>query len=743
MLSWIAELIIRAPRRIIAAALLISVAAGLLGIGAIERLGAGGFFDPQSEAMRGTQLLEATFDSANPNLIFLVSDPSGVDSSAARRVGLAVTDQIRADPHVLSVQSYWQASGPTALGLRSTDGTAAVIAVQLDGNETEFQRSGADLADRVGTGSDGVTVTAGGAAIVYRDSNSAVTRDLVRAEMVAIPISALVLVWVFGSAVAAMLPLAVGIFSILITLGVLRVLTTLTDVSIFALNLTVALGMAIAIDYSLFIVHRFREERRAGIARAETDVDANAVRRTVAVAGRTVLFSALPVIVSMAALVIFPLYFLRSFAYAATAAVAAAAAAAVLVLPAILLLLGPRVDALDLRRPIRRLFGRSPSPSVDPADSGWFRLADRIVRRPALPAAAVVIVLLILGIPFLHLSTGFTDDRALNEQVSSRVVGDALRNDFAQDPTASVTIVVPDGPTDPNAYGAYAAELSRIPAVTAVLAPDGVHVAGNRIAPAPPDMISGSVARVTVASGVTPFSEQGSELVDRVRSVAPPADVLYTGAAELNAESVSTIGSRLPIALAWIALTTFLVLFVFTGSVVLPLKAILMNLLSLSATFGAMVWIFQDGHLSGLFGFEPTGFLNATMPLLMFCLAFGVSMDYEIFILSRVAEEWRDGDGSAEANRRAVALGIARTGRIITAAALLMAIVLSALVSSNVSFIQMFGLGLALMVLMDATLVRAILVPAFMGLLGRWNWWAPGPLRRLHDRWFPAESLRH
>lgn len=743
MLSWIAEMVIRAPRRIIAAALLIAVAAGIVGAGAIDRLGAGGFFDPRSEAMRGTQLLQDTFDSANPNLIVLVSDPDGVDSPTARQVGLEITEEVAADPHVLSVQSYWQMSGPMAMGLRSTDGTSAVIAVQLDGNETEFQRSGTELADRIGTGRDGVTVTVGGAAIVYRDSNAAVTRDLVRAEMVALPISALVLVWVFGSAIAAMLPLAVGLFSILMTLAILRLLTAITDVSIFALNLTVALGLAIAIDYSLFIVHRFREERRAALARGEADVDADAVRRTIAVAGRTVLFSALPVIVSMAALVVFPLYFLRSFAYAASAAVAAAALAAVVVLPAILLLLGPRVDALDIRRPIRRLFGRSPSPSVEPKDSGWYRLADRIVRRPALPAAAVVIVLLTLGIPFLHLTTGFTDDRALNEQVPSRVVGDALRNDFAQDPTASITIVVPDGPTDPNAYAAYATELSRVPNVTAVLAPDGIHVGGLRIAPAPPDMLSGTVARITVASGVTPFSDEGDRLVDAVRAVPPPADVLYTGAAELNAESMHTIATRLPIALAWIALTTFLVLFVFTGSVVLPLKAILMNLLSLSATFGAMVWIFQDGNLSGLFGFEPTGYLNATLPLLMFCLAFGVSMDYEIFILSRIAEQWRSGDGSAEANRRAVALGIAQTGRIITAAALLMAIVLSALVSSSVSFIQMFGPGLALMVLIDATLVRAILVPAFMGLLGRWNWWAPAPLARLHRSWFPAESLRH
>lgn len=743
MLNWIAELVIRAPRRIIAVALLVSVAAGIVGVGTIERLGAGGFFDPQSDAMRGSEILENTFDSANPNLILLVSDPNGVDSPTARRVGLEITEQVRADPHARSVQSYWEATGPAVLGLRGTDGTAAVIAVQLDGDETQFQHHGADLADRVGTGRDGVTVTAGGAAIVYRDTNSAVTRDLVRAEMVAIPISAVVLVWAFGSAVAAMLPLAVGIFSILMTLAILRLLTTVTTVSVFALNLTVALGLAIAIDYSLFVVHRFREERRAAASRGETDVDANAVRRTVAVAGRTVLFSALPVIVSMAALVIFPLYFLRSFAYAASAAVTAAAIAAVVVLPAILLLLGPRVDALDVRRPIRTLFGRTPTPSVEPQDSAWYRLVDGIVRRPALPAVGAVVVLLVLGIPFLHLNTGFTDDRALNDPVSSRVVGDALRNDFVQDPTASITIVVPDGPTDPNAYAAYAAELSRIPDVTAVLAPSGVHVGGNRIAPAPPEMISGPVARLTVASGVTPFSEQGALMVDRVRAVSPPVDVLYTGAAELNAESLTTIGSRLPIALAWIALTTFLVLFVFTGSVVLPLKAILMNLLSLSATFGAMVWIFQDGHLAGLFGFEPTGYLNATMPLLMFCLAFGVSMDYEIFILSRIAEEWRARDGSAEANRRAVALGIARTGRIITAAALLMAIVLSALVSSSVSFIQMFGLGLALMVLMDATLVRAILVPAFMGLLGRWNWWAPAPLAKWHRAWFPPESLRH
>lgn len=743
VLDRVADLAIHAPRRVLAVALLIAIACGLLGAGVLNRLGAGGFFDPQSDASRASRMLQENFESAGTNLVFLVRDSDGVDSPTAREVGLRLTEQVRSDPNIRSVQSYWEATGPTTTALRTVDGTGALVAAQMAGDETELQRRGAALAEAVGGGRDGVTIDAGGAAIVYRDVNAAVTHDLVRAEMVAVPISMVVLVWIFGSAIAAFLPLAVGVMSILVTLGVLRLLTMVTDVSIFALNLTVALGLALAIDYSLFIVHRFREERQSALTEGVSDVDARAVRRTVGSAGRTVLFSALPVMVSMAALVIFPLYFLRSFAYAAMAVVAAAAIAAVVALPAGLMLLGSRVDAWDLRIPVRRLFGRTTPPLVEPQDSRWFRMADTIVRRPALPAIAVVVFLLILGIPFLHLNTGFTDDRVLNSDVSSRVVGDALRNDFAQDPTASVSVVFPEGPSDPAAYTDYATQLSRIPGVTAVLAPDGIHVSGLRVTSDLPDMVSGDIARLTVMNGVVPFSDEGALLADAVEAVPPPGDALFTGAAELNADSVGLIADRLPWALAWIALTSFLVLFVFTGSVVLPAKAILMNLLSLSATFGAMVWIFQDGHLAGLFGFEPTGFLNATMPLLMFCLAFGVSMDYEIFILSRIREQWSVGDRSAEANRRAVALGIARTGRIITAAALLMAIVLSALVSSRVSFIQLFGLGLAVMVVMDATLVRAILVPAFMGLLGRWNWWAPAPLARLHRRYFPEDTLAH
>jgi RND superfamily putative drug exporter len=440
-------------------------------------------------------------------------------------------------------------------------------------------------------------------------------------------------------------------------------------------------------------------------------------------------------------MIVFPMYFLRSFAYAGIAVVAFAAIASIFVMPACLALIGTRVNSLDLRKAFRRALGR-PEPQPKDVEHGfWYRLASAVMRRPLALGLAVTAIFVLLGSPFLRANFGYPDDRIINSGASARTVGDILRSDFSQDASAGLVGVM-DQPTTHKQLAAYTAQVSRIDGVESVTSPAGTYVHGKQVAPRQPGLRSpsGDGALFNVATHTDPFSSAGTTLVHDLRNSPAPWHVFYSGAAAFNADAMSGLGKELPLALGLIALATFIVLFLFTGSVVVPLKALVLNTLSLSATFGAMVWVFQEGHLSGLLGFTSTGYLVANMVILMFCLAFGMSMDYEVFLLSRIREEWVNSGQTDADNRRAVSLGLARTGRIVTAAAALMAIVFAALIGSKVAFMQLFGLGLTLAVLADATLVRGILVPAFMRLMGRYNWWAPKPLVRLHERFGLSEA---
>ncbi|GAJ80528.1 hypothetical protein NBRGN_027_01850 [Nocardia brasiliensis NBRC 14402] len=556
----------------------------------------------------------------------------------------------------------------------------------------------------------------------------------------AIPISLIVLILVFGSVIAAALPLTVGIFAILATLAILRMFTLITDVSIYALNMTTAMGLALAIDYSLFIVSRYREELANGLDPVRATI------RAVQTAGRTVLYSALTVALSMSVLSIFDIYFLRSFAYAGVAVVVAAAAAAIVILPAALVLLGPRVNALDVRIPLRRMFGRpAPDPLKvqRPEQSWWYRAVTWVTRRSVPVALLLVVLFLALGSPFLSVKFGYPDDRVLPTSAASRQVGDVLRAEFPAANSGNNTTIVLDGyHSGPGPIGEYAKGLSRVDGVSAVLSSAGIYIKGARMASGPPGMANDTGEYVSVATRPDPFSPAGKAQLLALRDVPAPSPTLFGGAAAVNADALDSLSKRMVPAVALIALATFVVLFLFTGSVLLPLKAIALNTLSMAAAFGAMVWIFQDGHLADLLGFTAVGYLTPTTPILMFCVAFGMSMDYEVFLLSRIREEWlasgRVVDGvvvrTAEDNVHALAVGIARTGRIYTAAAVLMAIVIGAMITSKVSFIQLMGLGLTLTVLADATLIRTMLAPALMKLMGTANWWAPKPLARLHAR---------
>ena len=699
------------------------VAAGAYGGGVAEVLSGGGFSDPNAESVTAAEILEDEFDAGNPNFILLVEATEGtVDDPAVAQVGMQLTEELSADEDVGQAVSYWSLQAPP---LASTDQSQALILARIDGSEEHMMERAEELSAHF-TGTHGpVEVGVGGQAEVFRQVNEQIEKDLARAEMITFPIILILLILVFGSAVAAGLPLTVGVISVIGTFLILRILASFTDVSIYALNLTTMMGLGLGIDYSLFMVSRYREELRRGM-----DTEA-AVVRTVETAGRTVLFSGLTVAVSLAALMVFPLFFLRSFAYAGIAVVIMAALGALIGLPALLAVLGHRVDKFVL-------FRRKPKQEHT---GFWHRLAVFVMKRPVVVALSVVAILLVLGAPFLNVQFGLPDDRVLPEETSSRQVQDQIRANFTSEEAAALQAVT----TGIDTAGveadivAFSEQLSELDNVARVDSLSGSYAQGEQVAP-PNDaslrFAADDATWFSIVPSVEPISPAGEQLVADIRSAEGPFDLQVTGPSANLVDSKESLFGRAPLAALWIGIVTFIVLFLMTGSVLVPIKALLLNLLSLTAAFGAMVWIFQEGNWSGVLDFTPTGTIDSTNPILMFCVAFGLSMDYEVFLLSRIKEEHdRTGD-----NEASVAMGIEKTGGLVTAAAATIAVVFLAFSTSGITFIKLIGIGLALAVIMDATLIRGTLVPAFMRLAGEWNWWAPRPLKRIYERWGFSEA---
>ncbi|MCV7230744.1 MMPL family transporter [Mycolicibacterium komossense] len=734
MLHRMALLAIAAPRRILLAAALFLAVAAVFAIPTASSLSSGGFQDPSAESSRATRILGEKFGQGDIQLLFLVTSADGALGPAARAAGLDVVNKLVGVPHVSNVRSPWTSPPSVRAGLVSGDGRSGMIVADVAGGERDAPRRAQALAAEV-SGSvlpnhPGVTVQPGGPATVYAQISSQTERDVMVMESIAVPVSFVVLVWVFGGLLTAALPIVVGGLAIVGSISVLRLIAMYTEVSIFALSLSAALGLALAIDYTLLIVSRYRDELFEGTEHDE------ALVRTMRTAGRTVVFSATTVALSTAVMALFPMPFLRSFAYAGVATVVLCALSTLVVAPAAIVLLGPRIDALDVRRGIRRLLRRDEQPPRPASQSFWYRWTKTVMRRSVVIGLAGAGALILLGLPFLGVKWGFPDDRVLPPTASAHQVGDRLRSDFATNSETAVTVVIPDAdgltPADLDGYGA---RLSRVHDVSAVSTPTGTFVGGEQIGPSTgASGISGGSAYLTVGSDASLLSDDSDVLLDRLHDTATPGDrtVLFTGMAQIDRDSVDAITSRMPIVLAVIAAITFVLLFLLTGSVVLPVKALILNVLSLTASFGALVWIFQDGHLGAL-GTSHSGVLVVNIPVLLFCIAFGLSMDYEVFLIARIREYWMASEGSDADNDESVALGLAHTGRVVTAAALIMCISFAGLIAAQVSFMRMFGVGLTLAVAVDATLVRMVLVPAFMHILGRWNWWAPSPLRRLHD----------
>jgi trehalose monomycolate/heme transporter len=559
----------------------------------------------------------------------------------------------------------------------------------------------------------GLTEQAGGQIPTELAINDQVKADIGRAEGLSMPVLFILMLVIFGSLAAASLPLAIGGIGILGSFAALRLITLVTSVSVYSINITTILGLGLAIDYGLFIVARFREE----LHRQPTVQEALA--RTVATAGRTIAVSGATVALALASLTLFPEMFLRSMGYGGVATVAVDVLAALTVMPALLAVLGPRVNALRVRRSVRRA-------PVREASGAWYRIGRAVMRRPVLFVTAIVVALLALASPFRSITWGGTDARALPPGAAPRLVAQALAHDFPANATAPIEAIIRfPGPVAPApqraALAAYVARLHRVPGVVA-----------GQVTGATAD-----VARVDLRFTGNPMSADARALVARVRAVAPPTGSrAYIGGTTAQlADELASLGSTVPWMALMVAITTFVLLFLAFGSVLLPVKAIVMNVLSLTATFGAIVWIFQQGHLSGLLQFTATGTIDPTMPILMLAIVFGLSTDYEVFLLSRIRERY-DLTGD---NTTAVASGLQTTGGIITSLALLLVIVVGAFSASGITFIKLLGVGMIIALVVDATVIRVLLVPATMRLLGPANWWAPRPLRRLYARYGLAE----
>lgn len=692
MLDRLGHFVVRRARAVLVAAVIAVIAAAALGLGAFGKLQSGGFEAPDAQSTKAQALIDQRY-GGQANLVFLVHARHGsVDDPAVRNIGTRLTERLAREPIASGVSSYWTTN---SRALRSADGTSALVLAHVP------DRKAGPLIDRYAVNNSTVTIRAGGEQGFNHDGQKQVQRSLAVAEMIAVPLILLLLVFVFGSVVAASLPLVIGGIAIVGTFAELFVMGSITAVSIYAVNLTTALGLGLGIDYALLTVSRFRE----GLAAGE-DVP-TAVVRTVRTAGRTILFSAAAVAAALAALLVFPMYFLRSFAYAGIGVVLIAAIAALLVTPALLAVLGTRVNA-----------GRLPlSKAVRGAEAPiWGRIAGAVMRRPALTAVPVLAVLLMLAAPLLGIRFGTPDDRVLRHDVASRQVGDALRTEFPGNDSSAIDVVA-TGPTRPSEISAYAKDISQLPGVSRV------DVRGNGL--------------LSVSTSLDETSGAAQHLVRDIRAVAAPSGVemLVGGPTAQLLDTKSAIAARLPITIALVALTTFIVLFLFTGSVVQPIRALLSSALSLAATLGVVVWIFQWGHLASVLGFTPRP-IDTSMTVLLFCIAFGLSMDYEVFIISRI-KEIHDTGASV---RDSVRTGLARTGRIVSTAAGLLAVSFFAFGTSTVSFLQLFGIGSGLAVLIDATLIRGVLVPAFMRVAGTTAWYAPAPLRRVHARLALTES---
>jgi uncharacterized membrane protein YdfJ with MMPL/SSD domain len=698
-----AELIHRRARLVLALTAVLTLIAGAVGAGVVGSLSNGGTSDPNAPSeIAQRQIVAAGGVSSQPGVVALVRAPGSVTAATGRSVVERVTREMRSRRAVARVVSVLDAPRPSAL--LSRDGHSTVVLGYFGAGASE--RASTAAARRIASDLRGVPgVSVGGDQLTFSQLEDTISAQLPQVELVAFSILLLLSLAAFRGLVAAALPLLVGAVAVAGSLMIMRALAEVTSLSVFSLNLVTGLGLGLAIDYSLFIVYRYREElARCGHC-------SEALARTLATAGRTVAFSSLTVSVALLSLLVFPQRMLSSMGIAAAVVTVFAATAALVPLAAMLALLGPRVNSLSpgwLRRGRRDAEG--------PVEGGrWYGLVMRVMRRPGWVASACAICLLLLGLPALHLQLGATDARVLPPGSSARNVEAAVAGRFAADAANPMVAVVRAPDEAGAALAAYRSRLASLP---------GVAVAE------PPARIGDGVWRVDVLASQPPLSASSQRLVGEIYALRSPYPVALTGVAAGQYDEHLSLRSHMLLALAILATTTLIVLFTMTGSVALAVKSLIMNLLTLSGAFGLLVLIFQDGRLQSLLGYTATGSVEQTNMIILFIIAFGLSTDYGVFLLARIKEAH---DAGAP-DDVAVATGLERSGRVVSAAALLFCAAVGSLAVSSVASLKEFGIGAAAAVVIDATIVRALLVPALMGLLGRANWWAPRPLRWLASR---------
>lgn len=707
------------------------------------RLSAGGFIRDDLESARAKAILETELGLPPSALVIVMSSPTlEAGTPAFEAAAAAATRDIATAPHVARVISHLLATRQI-----SADRHTAYDIVLLDLPPDESPKALPILRERL-RHPPGLTVELAGGPAFYGDVQTVSEADLQRSELISLPLAAVALLLVFGSVVAAGVPLVVGGSAVVVALAVILAVASVTPMSIFVLNLATLLGLGLGVDYSLLLTSRFREE--LAVRPEGSDRVGEAVVATVATAGRAVLFSGLTVLLGLLGLVLFEFMILRSIGIAGAVVVGLAVASALTLLPAVLTIVGTRIDRLAIRRLAQ----------TSDREGAWARLARSVMRRPIAVLLPTLAVILVLGSPFLHVRFNAPDSSILPPSVPSRVAFDRLRAEFGDGEFAPIVLAVRTaGPVTTldnlTALYDYSRRLAADPRVTRVeslvnLDPRltlGQYGLLYGAPGGPPDRYAQTVLAATTRRDLTAFTiytafgpnrEKGAALVADLRSpvgpLAPPADatVLVGGGAADVADVVAGVAADFPRTALFIVVSTYLVLFVLLRSVILPAKALVVNTLSIVASFGAMVWIFQDGNLSAILGFQPVGFIETTQPVILFCVLFGLSMDYEVFILTRTREAW----DRTHDNTEAVAHGLERSGRIVTSAALVVVVVAGSFAFADIVLIKALGIGMAIAIALDATVVRALLVPATMRLLGRWNWWLPAPLERLfsHDR---------
>ncbi len=741
MLANIGGLLYR--KRIVALCITMTVVIGatIFGLGLFGSLSNTDIEVENSESSRATQLLQTKLgDSGTDVLLLLGSDTLSATDPTFTQAATSLLAELRQRPEVASITDYYSTGSPNFI---SSDKHETFALLRLKGQDsTTKQNEYTSLKPRLS--SQTLQVSIGGTIPVNVALTEQATHDLEQIEAITLPILLLFLFLIFGGAVAASLPLLIGIIAILLTFAVLRGFTFVTSISIYALNIVTVLGLGLAIDYSLFILSRFREE----LVHNQQDVGTS-LERTMATAGSTVIFSALTVSTSLLSLLLFPMNLIRSIGLGAISAVLTALFLSITLLPIVLALLGPRVDALSVRRFIRlRRIPRTRT-NVAEGQGAWYRLSEMIMRRPVPVTILLVLLLISLVLPFFHIKLATAGINLLPADSEARVVSQRVSRNFAQQGNAQLTIAIttPGTALSPENLASLDSYVKSVQAISGVEQVQSlVTVSPNlnlsayqqlyahpglnpQITQVATNLTKDDFTEIKVAIQPADHTSEATTLVNQIRALHAPGGLTtqVTGITPIEIDLLTSINTTLPEASLVIFVSIFVLLFLMTGSLVVPIKAIILNTLSLSATFGGLVWIFQDGHLQDIFHFQSQGTIDATLPVIIFALAFGLSMDYEVFVLSRIKERF-DQTGN---NRQAVASGIQSTGWIVSSAALLLAIVEGGFGWAKTLSIQEVGIGIAIAVMMDAIVIRTLLLPATMRLLGEANWWAPAPLHKL------------